>query len=54
VDQLSPTIFEPALFVAGDDPAGQEPLDAVGLDEYESSLGHFTDTPADRLMRWGV
>ena len=47
MDQLESDDLEAALFVAGDDPAGQEPLDAVGLDEYESSLGHFTDTPAD-------
>jgi hypothetical protein len=47
VDQLESDDLEAALFVAGDDPAGQKPLDAVGLDEYECSLGHFTDTPAD-------
>ena len=42
VDQLEPDDLEAALFVAGDDPAGQQTLDAVGLHEDEGTLGHCT------------
>jgi hypothetical protein len=54
MDQLEPNDLEATLFVAGHNPAGQLTLDAVGLDEDESSFAHCTDTPADGWMRWGV
>jgi hypothetical protein len=39
--------LEAALLEAGDDPARQLALNAIGLDEDEGSLGHCTDTTAD-------
>jgi hypothetical protein len=54
MNQLQPDDLETALFVAGDDPAGQQTLYAVGLYENESSLGHCTDTPADDGFRGRV
>jgi hypothetical protein len=44
LDELEPDDLEAALFVAGEDPADQLALDAVGLDEDEGALGHCTDT----------
>src|SRR5450759_4058730 len=44
LDELEPHDLEAALLEAGDDLAGQLALDAVRLDEYESSIGHSTDT----------
>jgi len=46
LDKLEPDDPQSALFVAGEDPADQLALDAVGLDEDEGALGHWTDTAA--------
>jgi hypothetical protein len=40
LDQPEPDDLEAALFETGKDAAGQLALNAVWLDEYESSLSH--------------
>src|SRR5207247_1321772 len=39
-DELEADDLEPALLEPADDPAGQEALDTVGLDEDEGAVGH--------------
>jgi hypothetical protein len=39
-DQLEAHELEPALLEPGEDPAGQESLDGIGLDEHERAFGH--------------
>ncbi len=40
LDELEPDELEPALLEAADDPADEQALDAVGLDEDEGAFGH--------------
>jgi hypothetical protein len=45
-DELQPDDPQAPLFIAGEYPADKLALDAVGLDEDEGTLGHWTDTAA--------
>ena len=45
LDELESNDLQAALLEAGDDLACQLALDAIGLHQYESALGHSSDTP---------